>query len=116
MRLIDADHLRKWIIINWHNTTLDDILDQIDREDSYFKDADIVDVEPIRHGHWMLYEYGDYHWYKCSVCGVVDKIIETVQTVHGVGYSDKYVESTRHYCPWCGAKMDEVEKDEISDT
>lgn len=51
MRLIDADHLRKWIIANWHSgwhhKTVDDILDQIDREDTYFKDADIVDAKPI---------------------------------------------------------------------
>ena len=48
MRLIDADHLRKWIIANWHSgwhhKTVDDILDQIDREDTYIEDADIVDA------------------------------------------------------------------------
>lgn len=113
MRLIDADHLRKWIIANWGNgwdsKTVDDILDQMDREDTYYEDADIVDVEPIRHGHWIPYEYGDYHWHKCSVCGVADKYIETV---HRDGYIDKDMESIRHYCPNCGAKMDEVEKDE----
>ena len=39
MRLIDADHLRKWILANWgsgwDSKTVDDILDQMDREDTY---------------------------------------------------------------------------------
>ena len=66
-----------------------------------------VDAEPIRHGHWTPYEYGDCHWHKCSVCGVADKYIETV---HRDGYPDKDLECIRHYCPNCGAKMDEVEE------
>lgn len=61
--------------------------------------APTVDAE--RHGHWIPYEYGDYHWHKCSVCGVADKYIETV---HRDGYIDKDMESIRHYCPSCGAK------------
>lgn len=65
------------------------------------------DAEPIRHGHWLSYEYGDYHWHKCSVCGVADKYIETV---HRDGYPDKDVECIRHYCPNCGAKMEEDRK------
>ena len=35
IRLINADRLRKWILANWHNITLYDVLDQIDREDTY---------------------------------------------------------------------------------
>lgn len=58
-----------------------------------------------RHGHWIPYEYGDYHWHKCSICGVADKYIETV---HRDGYIDKDMESIRHYCPNCGAKMEEI--------
>ena len=66
-----------------------------------------VEAEPIRHGHWIPYEYGDYHWHKCSVCGVADKYIETV---HRDGYPDKDVECIRHYCPNCGASMEGIEE------
>lgn len=104
MRLIDADHLRKWIIANWHSgwhhKTVDDILDQIDREDTYIEDADIVDVEPIIHGHWIKVETPhtfpyELSVYKCSECDT---------------YLFAVVDGYR-YCPNCGAKMDEVEED-----
>ena len=88
MRLIDADHLRKWIIANWHigwhHKTVDDILDQIDREITYFEDAGIVDAKPITHGHWGSRQLV----YECSECG-------------HMGYSDM------NYCPNCGSLMDE---------
>ena len=104
MRLIDADHLRKWIIANWHSgwhhKTVDDILDQIDREDTYIEDADIVDAEPIRHGHWIPSSHEEPITFKCSVCGL--------------GYDDEETGCPIYYewlyCPDCGAKMDEVEE------
>ena len=57
-----------------------------------------VDVPDRKVGEWMPYEFGDYHWHKCSVCGKADKYIDTIG------------ESVRNYCPNCGAKMDEVEE------
>ncbi|MGN1102230.1 MAG: hypothetical protein ACI4RG_08565 [Huintestinicola sp.] len=46
-----------------------------------------ADVEPVRHGHWIGYEYDASRYYRCSQCykGNVAK---------------------RNYCPNCGAKMD----------
>ena len=102
MRLIDADHLRKWIINNWgtyqgtwNSVTIDAILDQLDREDTYFEDADIVDAEPIRHGYWEFHAKSikDVPTESCSECGEWS-------------YGDN-----KAYCPCCGAKMDEEEKE-----
>lgn len=59
-----------------------------------------ADVAPARHGRWIPYEYGDYHWHKCSKCGIADKYIETDLS----RMID--LESVRNYCPNCGARMD----------
>lgn len=48
-----------------------------------------AEAEPIKHGEWL--PYGEWQ-VECSVCGFV-------ATSLGEG----------HYCPYCGAKMDEVE-------
>ena len=65
---------------------------------------EIKDFEPIRHGHWMSYEFAtDNRWRKCSVCGTADEYINILG-----------LEAIRRYCPFCGAKMDEeIEDDSI---
>lgn len=60
-----------------------------------------ADVEPVKHGRWIPCKYGDYHWHRCSACGVADKYIETISS-RGID-----LESVRNYCPNCGARMDE---------
>lgn len=67
---------------------LDDMKDAIEN-------APTVEAEPIRHGHWMPYEYGDYHWHKCSVCG------------SWWAHDDYDQMDEFRYCPVCGALMDE---------
>lgn len=65
--------------------------------DFYADDAHAVDVEPARHGYWVKtsrYVCGDYE-FVCSLCG--DSRWEWL------GFPDR-----THYCPNCGAKMDEV--------
>lgn len=110
MRLIDADELKGIPIKDklerkFQTFNLDDAY-----EEGWFDAIETIekqptaDAEPIRHGHWIPFDYGDYHWHECSVCGVADKYIETV---HRDGFPDKDMESIRHYCPNCGAKMDE---------
>lgn len=50
--------------------------------------APTVDAEPVKHGHWCN------TWdtfIKCSECG-------------------RFTGGKYNYCPFCGAKMDEVEK------
>ena len=84
---------------------LTELIDFASKEDNNKININGRLYQSLQHGHWIPYEYGNYHWYKCSVCGVADKIIETV---HGNAFSDKdWVETTRRYCSWCGAKMDE---------
>lgn len=114
MRLIDADHLRKWIINNWstyqgtwNSVTIDAILDQIEAEDIYIEPDDtyeIVDLVPIIHGHWIEVEIPhtlpyELKVYKCSEC------------IHLV-YDNRFTLAGRYrYCPNCGALMDkEVER------
>lgn len=72
--------------------------------------APTVEAEPVRHGRWEPYEFGDDTWHKCSVCGTADKYINIVTRN---GYIDGQPQllstrlvSKRNYCPICGAKMD----------
>lgn len=51
-----------------------------------------VDAAPVVHGRWV-YEYDDPIMIPCSVCGY-----------QVFSYNDT------HYCPNCGAKMDEGEQ------
>ena len=51
----------------------------------------VADVEEIRHGQWVFDTRTIVP--RCSVCGE-DAIAETVSS----------------YCPWCGAKMEEENK------
>ena len=86
MRLIDADHLRRWILSRVFKTQLSvaDVIDQIDREDT---------IEPERkRGKWIDDE-GNAVTYKycatCSACG-------------------EWSEYLTAYCPNCGAKMEDT--------
>lgn len=86
MRLIDKDKLKvkaEHIIgINgssdaWH------ILSEIDN-------AEEIDAEPVRHGHWVFGNTLGHSWMKCSEC----LVSQNGQT------------ATYTYCPNCGARMD----------
>jgi len=98
--LIDADELR------------DKIIQRIIEEDTEFPEYDwgtglsiakdilertpTVDAEPVRHGTWIVeYEVKDGRSMRCSEC----------QMVFWVGSG-----RNGNYCPNCGAKMDEQEK------
>lgn len=50
-----------------------------------------IEAQPVRHGKWT--DVNEYHIGTCSVCG------------NRWGSVDEM-----HYCPNCGAKMDEVEE------
>jgi len=99
MRLIDAEHLKSWIIARWseRNTGVPvfhirreyplkaiEILDQIDREDTY----------DIKHAYWQKSRYRD-DTYLCSECGSSFAVGDKLRRYN--------------YCPYCGAKMDKVE-------
>ena len=62
-----------------------------------------LDAESIRHGHWEKIKISKFYdcqntmpIYKCSFCHT---------PFVNVDLKDRY-----HYCPHCGAKMDEVEE------
>lgn len=55
-----------------------------------------VDVAPVVHGHWIDKFAGEY---RCSSCREKVCIDNGVEFPNGIRYE---------YCPWCGAKMDEV--------
>lgn len=96
MRLIDADHLKRWIIARWEETDPKsayplraiDIIDQIDREVT-------IDAEPVKHGRWIWDEEG----YHCSEC-----------FFHAYGNTLECLDGTYRYCPNCGAKMEDEDE------
>lgn len=106
MRLIDADALIKWL-----NDTYCDTSKRLWSYNHHVMAMDMIAiienypiVEERKHGCWIEtneYYTGAYessHYYKCSVCGAL--ILEDV--AFGVG----------NYCQQCGAKMDEVIKND----
>lgn len=50
-----------------------------------------ADVEPVRHGRWVLRHVGVGHYWECSACHKNPCI---------------YVTKDTKFCPNCGAKMD----------
>ena len=102
MRLINADALEKtlrnWIRDHWTEAfTGDDagseFADMIDH-------AETIDSAPVVHAHWVACESDEYEdEYKCSACGIQFIAIEPQEE----GWK---------YCPCCGAKMDEEDKDD----
>lgn len=97
MRLIDADALPKFIVFQ----PSDEVKDIINALTQTIAEAPTIDAEPRKAGYWLPYEFGDYHWHKCSVCGKADKYIETIRNYD--------LQSTRQFCPHCGARMHKEE-------
>ena len=56
------------------------------------------DFSPI-HGQWILYEDEDTNAWECSVCHKVQ------QLMNGTPFENNW-----HYCPLCGAKMEQESK------
>ena len=99
MRLIDAEHLKRWIMLRWESgisvgyddVKTNEILEQIDRELT-------INLEPRKKGKWELRtdEIFDIDYYKCSECGY-----ETYRKI-----------DISNFCPNCGADMREGEEDD----
>lgn len=84
-RLIDADKIFDGKLLRISAEAYDAVHAIIEK----INNAPTVDAVPVRHGHWENYLTEGLRW-KCSECGS--------------RFSAPY-----HYCPNCGAKMDEVE-------
>lgn len=65
------------------------------------------DVEPVRHGHWIIKDNPGTGWYRviCSECG------EDVTSVAPVIGFFPNARVTWDFCPNCGARMDGGEQD-----
>lgn len=87
--LIDRSALKDYISNLW------------DMQDAYLPchffdamdDMPTIDAEPVRHAHWIDAFVADMPVQVCSLCNVFFPLAYT-----GGGH---------HYCPSCGAKMDE---------
>lgn len=92
MRLIDADRLKRVLIAFFTGSHLE--LPHISKVIDFLDNADTIDAEPVRHGHW---EHDSTGANFCSEC------LE-------YPYDDGEYHMVWHcsYCPNCGAKMDEV--------
>ena len=114
-RLIDADKLKQhysW----WGGLIGDDYVSELVEQKKVFDT--IVDVQPTveqEHGHWKKSYISAWHssddndhlYLYCSVCG-------TGLELQGVPARKLEKDcSPLKYCPFCGAKMDEVEDAEI---
>lgn len=56
-----------------------------------------LEAEPVKHGRWIY--VGENNIFECSLCSVQVRIYE--------GFKEHW-----HYCPYCGASMDESEAEE----
>ena len=59
-----------------------------------------IDAEPVKHGKWIPDKTGNSYWI-CTKCGFPSEA------------SDAFV--LYHYCPQCGAKMDELQESKVQD-
>lgn len=112
MRLIDADALIEDIKSFWDWDSIDGITATtvLKQTMTDISNAPTIDAEPVRHGRWEPYEFGDDTWHKCSVCGIADKYIDIVARKGYIDGRPQFLStrlvSKRNYCPICGATMD----------
>lgn len=93
MRLIDADA----IIYEYERVFKTKFV-----KESVINKMPTVDAVPVVHGHWIFRDDGDvYEFYPCSVCSKCGE--EWV--LDAMDFED--FKFSAHFCPNCGAKMDE---------
>lgn len=92
IRLIDADKSDEIIVFDKQNELLQCsvVRDYCKRQREFLNKFPTIDAEPVVHGHWITTEF---YSVKCSVCGCNEDVW--------------WADSGTHYCPNCGAKMDE---------
>lgn len=86
MRPIDADELQKQISSRFFATNY---------YSDFYKLVDSMPTVEQKHGHWRVDEISGN--IECSYCYSSD------ERLYGFCNSNDF-----EYCPWCGAKMDEV--------
>lgn len=63
-----------------------------------FREVASGDVAPVRHGRWF---WDDEAYLRCSECTQKAPVTQP--------YEDEPMSQATNYCPYCGAKMNEVE-------
>lgn len=110
-RLIDADKLRMFLDRQYHNChgysgnkkevyreALRAVKSYVHREGQ----INATDVAPVVHGYWIIgVDNADFD-VKCSKCEWTN-----IFEVAGIAAVER-ITKTMHYCPNCGAKMNEV--------
>lgn len=97
MRLIDADAIDLAMFIDTEALKNEAIANyQVGWNDAVDAIMDCAPTVEPKHGHWIK---NGFEPVRCSVCGI------TVDAINGIPWA---IVSFR-YCPYCGAKMDEVE-------
>ena len=94
MRLIDAEHLKRWIMLRWESgisvgyddVKTNEILEQIDRELT-------INLEPRKKGKWILINDNRGQHFECDKCG-----------------EWRYYQG-QNFCSHCGADMREGEEE-----
>lgn len=104
MRLIDADEIKYTDMLSSKGNGSYEHVGIVTQ--SEIDALPTVDAEPVRHGKFIGTEYDGYadghpvyYEWKCSECGCI--------------FEDD--EPTYNYCPYCGAKMDGMQKKPCDD-
>ena len=87
MRLIDADALDNELGISDEDINF------------HFLLQEAPTIDPVRHGRWIPL---NDQIAKCSVCGAMESTYGKDKTGQALIHK-----AIKHYCPNCGAKMDE---------
>lgn len=99
-RYIDAELFDILVIYNEKSKELacGEVKKYIEEAKKYIDKIPTADVQEVRHGLWIGKPFGGYSNCRCSVCNSVCEI----HVIAG--------RAMQKYCPNCGAKMDEEEK------
>ncbi|MDO4527978.1 MAG: hypothetical protein Q4C03_04265 [bacterium] len=95
MRLIDADALESYGLSRFFDDYAFDVIDKMPT----------IDAVEVKHGHWKPHPIYPKEWDVCTSCGLGTKRREYGINPDGTEWRS---EVSYTYCPWCGAKMDEV--------
>ena len=99
MRLISADALKKYKCSTCDNRERCEDREQVCSEIADIDEAPTIEVEPVKHGRWIIGQCGKDKYIKCSVCKA--RIVDTIVSLEGDISQDYFV-----ICPRCGARMD----------
>lgn len=104
MRLIDADAMKENLIKAFDDKVCDaGFFPDLTRKLLKMFADEQPTIDPVKHGKWEPYMFGDERWHVCSVCGIADQYGMKYEDFNG---KEHLVLSVRNYCPYCGARMD----------